>query len=141
MPSYFFDTSALVKRYVAERGSVWVNDAISRADTRCYISRIAEAEMSSALVRRLPGDIETLARFDADLIAVYVSLIVTNSLIDQAVLLARTRRLRGCDALQLAAAILAVRRISDLVFVCADNDLLAAARMEGLATENPNDHP
>jgi len=32
-------------------------------------------------------------------------------------------------------------KLQPLIFVAADNDLLKAARAEGLATENPNDHP
>jgi predicted nucleic acid-binding protein len=51
--------------------------------------------------------------------------------------------LRGYDAVQLASAILLHRRrqqlgLPPLIFVSADEDLLAAAQAEGLVTENPN---
>jgi hypothetical protein len=49
--------------------------------------------------------------------------------------------LRGYDAVQLAAALAAGAVLPDLVFAAADDDLLAAARLEGLAVENPNQHP
>jgi len=47
--------------------------------------------------------------------------------------------LRGYDAVQLAAA-LATAVLPGLVFVAADDDLLAAAHAEGLAAENHNQH-
>jgi hypothetical protein len=47
---------------------------------------------------------------------------------------------------QLAAALLAneplvAAGLADLTFVAADDDLVAAARAEGLPAENPNQHP
>jgi uncharacterized protein len=59
----------------------------------------------------------------------------------------RTQRhkLRGYDAVQLAAltlhGLLTQAAFVPLVFVAADDDLLEAARSEGLATDNPNQHP
>ena len=53
MALYFFDSSALVKRYVHERGSVWVRD--TTASTRghlIHISLLTVAEIASALARR-----------------------------------------------------------------------------------------
>ena len=54
-------------------------------------------------------------------------------------------RLRGYDAVQLAAAltanaVLTSAGLSPLIFAAADDDLLNAARAEGLAAENPNLH-
>ena len=47
MGNYFFDSSALVKRYIAEAGSTWVGDLTHRAHgNRCYLSNIAGAEVS-----------------------------------------------------------------------------------------------
>ena len=52
-----------------------------------------------------------------------------------ALALLRRHALRAADALQLAAALTArEHRPSPLEFVCADRDLLAAAKKEGLAT-------
>lgn len=55
-------------------------------------------------------------------------------------------KLRAYDAVQLAAALtandaLVTADLSPLIFVAADNDLLAAARAEGLAADNPNLYP
>jgi hypothetical protein len=50
------------------------------------------------------------------------------------------------DAVQLATALvanetLAAAGLPSLTFVAADDDLVAAARAEGLDAENPNHHP
>jgi hypothetical protein len=60
--------------------------------------------------------------------------------------LARTHALRGYDAVQLAAALHVdrqrrVRRRSALTVISADADLNAAALAEGLAADDPNNHP
>jgi hypothetical protein len=59
--------------------------------------------------------------------------------------LTQSHKLRGYDAVQLATAlisngILTATGLSQLTFVAADDDLVAAARAEGLAAENPNLH-
>jgi phosphoheptose isomerase len=54
--------------------------------------------------------------------------------------------LRGYDAMHLATA-LAVRQslqrqgLPTLIFISADDNLNTAASAEGLAVDNPNDHP
>jgi len=57
-----------------------------------------------------------------------------------------TGALGGYDAVQLATAltanaVLTAANLPPLVFVAADDDLLAAARAEGLSVENPNHYP
>ena len=68
------------------------------------------------------------------------------TMVDEAIQLTRRRKLRGYDAVHLACALalnkpLVEGGLSSLIFVSADNDLLAAAEAEGLLTDNPNDHP
>jgi hypothetical protein len=63
---------------------------------------------------------------------------------DQAVELIGRCRLRAYDAIQVATAVVINQTQSGLPplsFVSADDELLLAARAEGLATENPNLHP
>jgi predicted nucleic acid-binding protein len=71
---------------------------------------------------------------------------LTRLVIGRAVTLTQQYRLRGYDAVQLATALIAndgltAAGLAAAVFVAADNDLLTAARAEGLAAENPRDHP
>jgi predicted nucleic acid-binding protein len=50
---YFFDTSALVKRYVTETGSAWIRSTASPgAGNVIFIAQITPVEVVSALVRR-----------------------------------------------------------------------------------------
>ncbi len=56
MTTYFLDSSAIVKRYVNERGSSWVNALLkSAAGNRFYIARITGAEVVAAITRRARG--------------------------------------------------------------------------------------
>lgn len=53
MALYFFDSSALVKRYVHEHGSVWVRETTaSPRGHLIHISLLTVAEIASALARR-----------------------------------------------------------------------------------------
>jgi hypothetical protein len=50
---YYVDSSALVKRYVAERGSAWITGLVDPAAANdIYIVRITTVEVVSALTRR-----------------------------------------------------------------------------------------
>ena len=143
MSDYFFDTSALVKRYLTEMGSQWVHQVIAQTNHRIYISRLTETEVSAALTRRLDAinAVRLLGNFDQDNNRWFTKLAITDTVIDDAVLLARTQRLRGCDSIQLATALEIAEDDPLLIFVCSDNDLLLAAAAEGLLIENPELHP
>lgn len=142
MKYYFFDTSALVKRYVTETGSSWVNRVIIDLDTNHTISRLTESEVSAALTRRLEARLaqRMLQNFDQDLAQFYTRLAITNQSIDEAVSLTRRYRLRGCDAIQLATALQVATAESSTIFVCSDSELLATAAALGLIVENPENH-
>ncbi len=53
MSAYYFDSSALVKRYIQETGTAWVR-SLSRRGTSdpIYLARITAVEVCSAVVRR-----------------------------------------------------------------------------------------
>ena len=75
----------------------------------------------------------------------YELIAISRSIIDRAVDLTQKYKLRGYDAVQLATALVAngvltTAGLSHLTFVAADDDLVVAARAEGLAAENPNLH-
>lgn len=59
MTNYFFDSSGLVKRYVAETGSEWVCKlCVFDSGNIIYNSRIAGVEVIAAVYRRLhQGDL------------------------------------------------------------------------------------
>ncbi len=56
MAAYFFDSSALVKRYATESGTEWVKALLSpAAGNRIYVARITEVETVAALARKKRG--------------------------------------------------------------------------------------
>ena len=154
MAAYFFDTSALVKRYARETGTAWVFSLVRPATAnRLYLTRITGPEVVSALTRRertgrLGGSAVTkaLSRFEREFVNRYAPVEVSARLVSAAMKLARTYALRGYDAVQLAAAI-EVHRLRSaagagaLILISADDALNAAAVAEGLIVDNPNHHP
>jgi predicted nucleic acid-binding protein len=150
--SYFLDSSAIVKRYLTETGSGWVRsltDPIAANDI--FLARITGVEVVSALVRHnppLPQPLlnQNLSDFKADLQTQFQLISINSAVISRAMNLAEAHRLRGYDAVQLAAAVewqLVGKGIGLLVltFVSADVRLNAAAVAEGLAVDNPVFHP
>jgi predicted nucleic acid-binding protein len=150
---YYFDSSALVKRYVAEVGTEWVTDLCAAdAGHTLYTVRISGAEIIAALYLRArtgtlaAPDAQTAAeQFKTDFRDRYQIVEITEPLVDSAMTLAERRGLRGYDSVQLASALaLQAARdaltLSTVTFVCADDRLNAAATAEGLAVENPNTH-
>ena len=144
----FLDSSALVKRYLFEAGSDAVNALFQEQSARLIISTLALAEVSSAIVRRLPQtqSVLILADFDADAQNVLSIASLNDDVALAAVELVRRRRLRGCDAVQLAVALHIAAALSEdaeeiveLEFVCADDALNIAAEAEGLRVLNPTD--
>lgn len=149
MADYFFDTSAVVKRYVQETGTVWTRNLAAPASGNfIYLARITEVEVTAALARRRgqPGlsvaqAAGALALFRQDFAQDYRIVEMTASLLQRAALLADLHALRGYDAVQLAAAIEVRLQVPALILVSADTELNTAATAEGLPVEDPNTHP
>jgi uncharacterized protein len=150
---YFFDSSALVKRYVNETGTAWVLSLVGPAHGHSiYAARITGVEMASAIARQTrsgglnPAAAGTaMSRFRHDLSHEYRVVEINPALIAVAMSLAEIHALRAYDAVQLAAAV-AVKSRSDslgltLTLVSADLALNAAATLEGLTVDDPNSHP
>lgn len=154
MAVYFFDSSALVKRYIQETGSAWVQTICQHTRPEdFYIARIAGAEVVSAIARRSrAGHLSSqeltaaLDRFQQDFAGSYEIIEISPAIIARAMDFARTRFLRGYDAVQFAVAaglhdLRQVLGLPVLTLVSADNDLNAAATAEGMTIDNPNAHP
>ena len=146
MPLYYFDTSALLKRYIVEDGSAWVRTTFEEPEADIVVSQLAIVEGVAALARRArggafrPGSVaRVVQKLTADFQQQFVVIAVNSELIDKAVDLARQRALRGYDALQLATALVVRSLVAPEVvtFVAADDELIAAAEMEGLPSINP----
>lgn len=139
----YLDTSALLKRYVAEAES---EDVIAKMDEAIAIATalITRTEVAAALSRarresRIDAgegrraEQEFLEDWDD-----FGKVPVTEELADSAAQLSWTRELRAYDAVQLAAALkcrsILARYDQDTVFACFDKELRHAAKTEGLET-------
>jgi len=151
--AYFFDSSALVKRYVSESGSDWVLQLTEPvAENQIYVASITVVEVASALTRQAkaghlnPADAAAaLAQVRLDFANEYLSIELLFPVLQRAVALAEQYALRGYDAVQLAAALeIHLERLTfalpRLIFVSADNALNHAASGEGLFIDDPNRH-
>src|SRR5438128_7822778 len=113
MDVYFFDTSGIVKRYVQEAGTAWVQAVADvTAGNLIYIARITAVEVTSAVTRRQRGGhlspsqaTAILAQFRQDLAVEYRLIEITPTLLASAVRIAETDGLRAYDAVQLAVAV------------------------------------
>ena len=148
MPAYV-DTSALVKRYVAEVGSAWVRRLLAHpAQYVIYTATLAQAEVISALQRRVrEGRLEVAqAQRLGQRVAVHFAQRYQVITITQAVVALQAHPLRAADAIHLAGA-LTIRRIAQKQglpppsFVVADTALRTAATAEGFVVANPLQHP
>lgn len=154
MGEFFYDTSAVVKRYVKESGSEYVNElANPDSGNVILLAGITRVEVVAAITRKAKGGTTTVieaesafAAFQYDLINIYYSVHVSPEVLDLAMTLARKYGLRGYDAVQLAAALDANTELlatdsPAITMVSADDELNRAAVAEGLTVENPNDYP
>jgi len=152
MPTYYLDSSAVVKRYVAEAGSAWVRGICQETANAIFLSELALVEVGSAFARRgRRGEISEDQRHDYldmfvhDCVEDYHLIPAERPTIERGLDLTQRHTLRGYDAMQLACAlaaneVLSVAGLPALIFVTADEGLRAAAVVEKLKTDNPNLH-
>lgn len=153
MPAYFFDSSAIVKRYVNEKGSAWVIATADKSSgVHVYLATITGVEVVAALARKrngpsiLPMDAAAaISQFNDDYANEYRTVGISGDVIARSMKLADAHALRGYDAVQLGAALeLNGRRIAlgatPLTLVTGDRELITAAVAEGLLTDNPDSH-
>ena len=144
MAAYFLDTSTVVKRYVQETGTAWVQALADPASGHfLYVARITDVEMTAAIARRRRlGNLSpvqaTLAMhaFRQDFAQQYRIVELTIPLLQRASELADRHVLRAYDAVQLATAL-----DLSITLLSADTELNTAALVEGLLVDDPNSHP
>lgn len=138
----YLDTSALIKRFVVEKGSPHVESLVSQGG-RVATAKIAYAEVHAALARKhreghLPGRQYALAcrQFESDWQA-YVRLDLQDEILILARDLIHRHPLRGFDAIHLASALSLQSGLGEeITFAAADERLLRAARAERLQPLN-----
>lgn len=149
MGRYFFDSSALVKHYIEEQGSIWVGIILADLQNLIYLSTLTKLEITAALVRRVQGspaiqqDVDArLSRFEKDFAIRFISVDLDRSILSMATDAARRLRLRAADAIQFATAMTVSAQVpaseGPLVFVTSDLELIAACKTSGIATVDPS---
>jgi predicted nucleic acid-binding protein len=154
---YFFDSSALVKRYVVEPGTAWVQaTADPSIGHTIFIAQITRVEVvsgikgkernSQALVSAA-ASARAITDFLNDYLNQYEPIEVTDGIISEAVILVQRYLLSAADAIQLAVAKQIFNQLQILVppsplappltFVCCDQRLNFAAAQEGFPIFNP----
>ncbi len=151
--AYFFDSSALVKRYVQEMGSAWVQTVTAyQAANQLIVARITWVEVLSAFARLQRegnlslADVAAVTQtFQFDFDTQYQVVDFDQSLAQKAGQLVQRHPLRAYDSVQLASALklqpvfVQFPEVS-FTFVTADKRLLTVAQAEGLVADNPNNH-
>lgn len=147
MTIFFFDTSALAKRYTKEKGSQWIVSLFS-AEAVAIISELTLVEMFSVLEARqrnseiTPANVRILENsFLLHAQKEYLIIPLNSRIVNDAQTLVTKHPLRAADALQLASASRAAHVLhTAITFICADDRLNTAALAEGFQVENPNGH-
>lgn len=150
----FLDSSALVKRYVTEVGSIWIQALTTPTVPQMIIvARITWVEVLSAFARlQREGKIDSAQMtktrhiFQYDWETQYQQVEIDAQVIETAGQLVQKYPLRAYDSVQLAAALILYPFFLKIdpkifTFVSADARLLNIAQAEGLVTENPNNYP
>lgn len=151
MTYHFLDSSALIKRYVIENGTMWIRSLVAQHDI--LIAQITQVEVVSGTMRRYRENAISLQTANGIRLLIdrhanrdYQIIKINKDVIQAAEHLLVKYPLRAYDSIQLASALIANHRLvqantSMLIFVSADTRLITAASGEGLATDNPNLHP
>lgn len=154
MTTYYADSSALVKRYVNETGSDWVQTTCDPESGHVIaLAHIGLVEIAAALAVKcrqgfLPASVRDglLRDLQRDGQGQYWLIDVDQDIVVRAIALTRRQKLRGYDAVHLACALFLQETLlgHDLpapILLSADQELGAAAQAEGLATRDPNSYP
>jgi predicted nucleic acid-binding protein len=148
---FFLDASALVKRYVAEKGSPQVHALLDGVPhNRIHLLNVGAGEVISILVRqRNAGNLsnasfgQAYVNFETEILraADVRKQSVSNRLAISSFPLIVAHSINSTDALILKSALAIARKLrragDDLVLVASDQRLLRAAQAEGLTTFNP----
>lgn len=134
----YLDTSALIKRFVAEKGSPLVQTLVKRKGP-IATAKIAYAEVYAGLTRKLrEGHLSdaqyalACRQFEADWQA-YIRVELHDDTLFLARDLIRRHPLKGFDAIHLASAVSLKNALGeDITFAAADERLLRAAEAEDL---------
>ncbi len=137
----YFDTSALLKRYICEIGSENVDNLFQSA-TAIYISIIGQIEAISCIRRLLlekellPEDYNNLKDTILQDFQFFNTIEISGSILHSSIDIIDKYQLKSLDSIHLATALTLRGQIDH--FVSCDVKLLNAAKKEHIKTVHPN---
>jgi uncharacterized protein len=148
---FLLDASALVKRYIAEKGSALIDHLFVRSSKdRLSSSMLGLAEVGACLIRKRNSAIVTTATFGSAFAAMVADTLdaadftkwpADNALIRAAITLLDKHPINSADGVLLQIALEANTieqgRNNAIVLVSSDQRLVKAAQAEGLMTFDP----
>ncbi|MFO7991120.1 MAG: type II toxin-antitoxin system VapC family toxin [Thermoplasmata archaeon] len=145
---YFFDTSALVKRYHKEKGTEFVDsmfEEIVNTEKEAFISSLSLLELTSALKRKQKGNIITKEEFqDAlktsfeEIDEIFTIIPVTEDTINESILVVTEFALKTLDSIQYQIVKEVGEILQDeIVVLTSDNELLEAFEKGGFKGIDP----
>jgi predicted nucleic acid-binding protein len=150
MATFYFDTSAIVKRYHKEIGSEILDRIFELKGHAFAISFWCILEFTVVFSNKLrKGELSreafnaAISLFFRDVLERFIVVSVDDELVASAVSLAVKHALPSADCLQLASAINLRETLEPLkepfIFVCSDRDLCKAAEKEGMNFIDPEE--
>ncbi|MDO8670045.1 MAG: type II toxin-antitoxin system VapC family toxin [Dehalococcoidia bacterium] len=148
MAVFYFDTSAIVKRYHLEQGTEFVDQILADRDRQdqFHTSFLTLLEVISAIERLADsGQLQraivqpTLMRFDSDLYQRFDLWPISNDLITSAAIIVGQYKLRSADAIHLATAMRLSLAVPDsrIAMVSSDRRLANAGQEAGILVLDP----
>jgi len=144
MSIYYFDSSALIKRYHYELGTDVVDRIIENEDSEIYVSSISLIEVISTLRRKVKAHKITKAKFVKlkgaflyEISHAFTLIPIDESIIVDAVHIAEKYGTKSLDSIHLASALRLKNITSNPIFVSSDKELIKYAYSEGFKIINP----
>ncbi|MFN8491805.1 MAG: type II toxin-antitoxin system VapC family toxin [Caldilineaceae bacterium] len=143
------DSSAIVKYYVTEPGSLWVRNSVDTPQNSSIICEISMPEVAAALSQMRESKRfgqkfmqEAFAHFQNDLRrGLFLIRPVDADVIERAAMFALDYGIKGYDAVQVASALIAQERTGlQIIFVSGDGKALRVAIANSMLVDNPFDH-
>lgn len=140
---YYLDSSALIKRYVAELGSTFIDKLFDDNASFFFASFLTYAEVNATLARLCrmgfissTNKMESLKNFEKDWRG--LSIVAYSDVIRETIPALTDRfPLSGADSIQLACAASLKKHAGDFTFLTSDQRLLNAANDFGLKAIDP----
>ena len=145
MKIYYWDTSAIIKRYHMEKGSKRVNnlfEEIERGESKGIISHLCVLESLSAIVRRkseIRGDYKKVIKtMLMEYVNKFTIIPVDSDIMSFSMKVVLKHGLRSLDAVHLGTLLYISSYLNqEITLISSDRELLDAAKDEGFEVSNP----